>query len=43
MIGLPTTLKTKEASLDKNTISHTTWEYKYHLIFAPKHRRQIIY
>jgi len=29
--------------LDKNTLSHTTWECKYHLIFAPKYRRQIIY
>jgi len=29
--------------VDKNTLSHTTWECKYHLIFAPKYRRQIIY
>jgi len=29
--------------LDKNTLTHTTWECKYHLIFAPKYRRQIIY
>lgn len=29
--------------MDKNTLSHTTWECKYHLIFAPKYRRQIIY
>jgi putative transposase len=29
--------------LDKNTLSHTTWECKYHLIFAPKYRRQVIY
>lgn len=29
--------------MDKNTLSHTTWECKYHIVFAPKHRRQIIY
>ena len=29
--------------MDKNTLSHTTWECKYHLIFAPKYRRQVIY
>lgn len=29
--------------MDKNTLTHTTWECKYHLIFAPKYRRQIIY
>lgn len=27
----------------KNTLSHTTWECKYHIVFAPKFRRQIIY
>ena len=29
--------------MDKNSLSHTTWECKYHLVFAPKYRRQIIY
>ena len=29
--------------LDKNTLSHTRWKCKYHLVFAPKFRRQIIY
>ena len=29
--------------MDKNTLSHTTWNCKYHIIFAPKYRRQIIY
>lgn len=34
----------KEVSkLDKNSLSHTTWECKYHLVFAPKYRRQVIY
>ena len=26
-----------------NTLSHTTWECKYHIVFAPKFRRQVIY
>ena len=29
--------------MDKNTLSHTTWECKYHVVFAPKYRRQAIY
>ncbi len=26
-----------------NSLSHTTWRCKYHVVFAPKYRRQIIY
>lgn len=29
--------------MDKNSLSHTTSECKYHLVFAPKYRRQVIY
>ena len=29
--------------MDKNTLAHTTWECKYHVVFAPKYRRQIVY
>ena len=29
--------------MDKNTLSHTTWECKYHLVFAAKYRRQVNY
>ena len=29
--------------MDKNSLAHTTWECKYHLVFAPKYRRQVIY
>ncbi|EGS31272.1 transposase-like protein [Peptoniphilus sp. oral taxon 375 str. F0436] len=29
--------------MDKNSLSHTSWNYKYHIVFAPKYRRQIIY
>ena len=29
--------------MDKNSLAHTKWECKYHLVFAPKYRRQIVY
>ena len=29
--------------IDTNSLSHTTWTCKYHIVFAPKYRRQIIY
>ncbi len=29
--------------MDKNSLAHTTWNCKYHLVFAPKYRRQAIY
>jgi hypothetical protein len=28
---------------DTDSLAHTTWECKYHVVFAPKYRRQIIY
>ena len=28
---------------DKESLAHTTWNCKYHIVFAPKYRRQIIY
>ena len=28
---------------DVNSLAHTKWNWKYHIIFAPKFRRQIIY
>ena len=28
---------------DTNSLTHTTWECKYHIVFAPKYRRQVIY
>jgi len=30
-------------SKDNNSLAHTTWNCKYHIVFAPKYRRQIIY
>ena len=29
--------------MDNNSLAHTKWECKYHLVFAPKYRRQLIY
>ena len=29
--------------MDKNSLAHTRWECKYHIVFAPKFRRQEIY
>ena len=29
--------------MDVNSLAHTKWECKYHIVFAPKYRRQIIY
>ena len=29
--------------IDTNSLTHTTWNCKYHIVFAPKYRRQIIY
>jgi len=28
---------------DSKSLSHTKWKCKYHIVFAPKYRRQIIY
>ena len=27
----------------ENSLAHTKWECKYHIVFAPKYRRQVIY
>ena len=29
--------------MDKNSLAHTQWECKYHIVFAPKFRRKVIY
>ena len=33
----------KVALNDINSLSHTKWNCKYHIVFTPKYRRQIIY
>lgn len=43
-VGSPTTLKTKEVvRVDKNSLAHTKWNCKYHIVFAPKYRRKVAY
>ena len=29
--------------MDKNSLAHTSWNCKYHIVFAPKYRRKEIY
>ena len=28
---------------DKKSLAHTMWNCKYHIVFAPKYRRKVIY
>ena len=46
-VGLQTTSQNNKGGsimkIDTNSLSHTTWNCKYHIVFAPKYRRQIIY
>lgn len=29
--------------MDEQSLSYTTWNCKYHIVFAPKYRRRVIY
>lgn len=29
--------------MDEQSLAHTKWKCKYHIVFAPKYRRQVIY
>lgn len=46
-MGLPTTTKRRRrdqvVKLDTDSLAHTKWNCKYHIVFAPKYRRQVIY
>ena len=33
----------KKEVLETNSLAHTKWNCKYHIVFAPKYRRQVIY
>ena len=43
----PTQLKIKEVLIvkekDINSLDHTSWRCQYHIVFAPKYRRLVIY
>jgi putative transposase len=29
--------------MDKESLAHSSWNCKYHIVFAPKYRRQEVY
>ena len=29
--------------MDESSLSHTRWDCKYHIVFSPKYRREVIY
>ncbi len=33
----------KEETIDNNILAHTTWNCKYHIVFAPKYRRKVFF
>ena len=36
-------IKMKESSNTTNSLAHTRWNCKYHIMFAPKYRRKVFY
>ena len=44
-VGLPTAFEAKGGFVvkDINSLSHSKWRCQYHIVFAPKYRRQVIY
>ena len=32
-----------EQNTDAKSLAHTKWNCKYHVVFAPKYRRKVIY
>ena len=36
-------VKKDNISIDTNSLAHTKWECKYHIVFAPKYRRKVFY
>jgi len=33
----------KDVPIDNNSLAHTSWNCKYHTVFAPKYRRKIYF
>ena len=33
----------KKESIDNNILAHTSWNCKYHIVFAPKYRRKVFF
>ena len=43
-VGLQTTNKKhRRSKTDNNSLAHTKWECKYHIVFAPKYRRKVFF
>ena len=36
-------LSMKKENIDNNSLAHTSWNCKYHIVFAPKYRRKVFY
>ena len=36
-------MSNKNNSSDIHSLSHTKWNCKYHIVFAPKYRRKVFY
>jgi len=43
MVSVQATKKTEGMFLMANSLAHTKWVCKYHIVFTPKYRRKIIY
>ena len=33
----------KKEAIDSNILAHTSWNCKYHIVFAPKYRRKVFF
>ena len=33
----------KKDEITTNSLTHTKWDCKYHIVFAPKYRRKVFY
>ena len=33
----------KKEAIDNNILAHTSWNCKYHIVFAPKYRRKVFF
>ncbi len=33
----------KKETIDTNSLAHTKWNCKYHIVFAPKYRRKVFF
>ena len=36
-------LSMKKISINNNSLAHTSWNCKYHIVFAPKYRRKVFF